>query len=101
MILCVLLNVCRGKSLIVRKSGGTITRQPHEVNILLQGLFYFATRIDIVQVCIKQNFEHHTGMVAAGTSSFICPEQTTNIQGVYNTVYNTNVDDWELSFPIS
>lgn len=60
------------------------------MNILLQGLFYFAAGIDIVQVGIKQNFEHHTGMVAAGTSSFICPEQTTNIQGVYNTVYNTN-----------
>ena len=44
---------------------------PHEVNILLQGLFYFAAGIDIVQVSIKQHLEHHTGMVAAGASSFI------------------------------
>ena len=89
MILYVLLNLAT--EIIDRAEiGSTITRQPHEVNILLQGLFYFTTRIDIVQVGIKQNFEHHTGMVAAGTSSFICPEQTTNIQGVYNTVYNTN-----------
>jgi len=41
------------------------------VNILLQGLFYFAAGIDIVQVGIKQDLEHHTGMVAAGASAFI------------------------------
>ena len=70
--------------------GSTITRQPHEVNIFLQGFLYFATGIDIVQVGIKQDFEHHTGMVTAGASSFICPEQTAYIQGVYNTGYNTN-----------
>ena len=51
--------------------GSTVTGQPHEVNILLQGLFYFAAGIDIVQVGIKQDLEHHTGMVAAGASSFI------------------------------
>lgn len=34
--------------------------------------------------------EHHTGMVAAGASAFISQEQTINIQGLNNTVYDAN-----------
>lgn len=60
------------------------------MNVLLQGLFYFTAGIDIVQVRLKQDLEHLTGMVAAGDSSFICLKKTANIQSVYNTVYNTN-----------
>ncbi len=38
---------------------------------------YSYIELTLKYVSIKQHFGHHTGMVAAGASSFICPEQTT------------------------
>ena len=70
MILYVLLNLAT-EIIDSAEIGCTITGQPHDVNILLQGLWGFAAGIDIVQVGIKQDLEHHTGMVAAGASAFI------------------------------
>ena len=60
MILYVLLNLAT-EIIDSAEIGCTITGQPHDVNILLQGLLGFAAGIDIVQISIKQDLEYHTG----------------------------------------
>ena len=70
MILYVLLNLAT-EIIDSAEIGCTITGQPHDVNILLQGLLGFAAVIDIVQISIKQDLEYHTGIIAVGASSFI------------------------------
>ena len=89
MILYVLLNLAT-EIIDSAEIGCTITGQPHDVNILLQGLLGFAAGIGIVQISIKQDLEYHTGMIAVGASSIISREQVTNIQSIYNVTYNTN-----------
>lgn len=85
MILYVLLNLAT-EIIDSAEIGCTITGQPHDVNILLQGLL----GLRHVQISIKQDLEYHTGMIAVGASSFISREQVTNIQSIYNVIYNTN-----------
>ena len=85
MILYVLLNLAT-EIIDSAEIGCTITGQPHDVNILLQGLLGFAAGIDIVQISIKQDLEYHTGMIAVGASSFISRDMTRCTTGTRRVV---------------
>ena len=74
MILYVLLNLAT-EIIDSAEIGCTITGQPHDVNILLQGLLGFAAGIDIVQISIKQDLEYHNGMIADEDSSILIRNQ--------------------------
>jgi len=59
--------------------GGTVARQPHEMDIFPQSPFYLAARIDIAQISVKQYFYHHPGMKTCGTTAFILADDVVDV----------------------
>lgn len=52
---------------------GTLhSAQPHKVDIALEQSLHLATRVDVLEICVKYDLQQHTRCKTARATTFIC-----------------------------
>src|SRR5690606_3972212 len=66
-----------------------VTREPHEMDVLLKGLLDTTARVNVIQIGIEQQLEHHTRVETGRATTFVLVDKRTEIKLDHRLAHQT------------